>query len=867
VVVTILDTTVTPNVTTILSPALYTITGLGNSAGGTVIYPLSGSPLVSGQYLTINRNVPLTQTVSISNQGTFYPHVVEQGLDQLELQIQQLNTAIGSTASGAPAGGDLSGSYPNPSVVNLSHVTNGSVPNSGLANSTMRFGSQSVSLGGTAATQGNSGLIQLGSGSFTAGHIPTYDGSGNLIDSGASGGCLPSGSQYSILYNNSGGCSGTGPGTATYPLVSNGNASAPAFQKLSSAGMTTTGVTAGSYSNSNLTIDTAGRITAATNGSGGFGSTVVVSANNTCASDVTSVIQAALNTGNTVYLPRGCYLVSSDLTFTTKNQIFYGDGPGCYSTLSGICTGGPFGTVIYANAPGGFTHGVLYFNTGEQGPQVINLGISLAQPVTASRSALTAWVPAVYARATPRFQLRTLRLEGCITCIDMQDNSGGAYLYDLMLSGYGTTTGSGGGIVMIDGSEDTVRMNNVHIYNFDMPGEFNGGLGTLNSAIFYNAATIGISIGQVDNLYIDNVVTICGTGAKIFYGTSYTPGIAYINITNTDFDSFNGIVASGNGMNSNTGPQVAMANVVFSQATSANSAINASAGNFTIAGVQSQNGNVGSVPMFILGDSTGTLSFQMSAGWILNAGNDMTDFLIQGDAGTNVQLSGLRFQKTPSVSYNDSVISVTGSSGAAPRVILTGNSISDRGTSSGSASFISVAYDAFNIVTNNSAAGWALTFPTATYGIYTCNTVGASPACGTSTGSGTITGVTAGNQLSGGGTTGTVTLNVSATPAFTNVNSNTYNDAAGNSLLAVSGGQTSLGNSSDGSVLVKTSIAPNGAGFFLNGTSTNYWSAVWGAQVGAVSGYLVGSGSTPGVTCSGTPTSSFAVVGGIVTHC
>jgi hypothetical protein len=60
--------------------------------GGTVTYPISGSPIASGTYLTIERTLPLTQDVSISNQGAFYPQAVEQGLDKLEMQIQQLNT-------------------------------------------------------------------------------------------------------------------------------------------------------------------------------------------------------------------------------------------------------------------------------------------------------------------------------------------------------------------------------------------------------------------------------------------------------------------------------------------------------------------------------------------------------------------------------------------------------------------------------------------------------------------------------------------------------------------------------------------------------------------------------------------------------
>ena len=84
-----------------LSPSLYTVainsTPVGGlwGIGGFITYPNTGSPptpIATGTSLTIERDVPYEQTVSISNQGAFYPQAVEQGLDLLELQIQQLGT-------------------------------------------------------------------------------------------------------------------------------------------------------------------------------------------------------------------------------------------------------------------------------------------------------------------------------------------------------------------------------------------------------------------------------------------------------------------------------------------------------------------------------------------------------------------------------------------------------------------------------------------------------------------------------------------------------------------------------------------------------------------------------------------------------
>lgn len=87
-------------VSTILGPTQYGIVlnsvpsgGLWG-IGGAVTYPLSGgTPIAVGTQLAITREVPYTQSVSISNQGAFYPQAVEQALDILELQIQQLVTA------------------------------------------------------------------------------------------------------------------------------------------------------------------------------------------------------------------------------------------------------------------------------------------------------------------------------------------------------------------------------------------------------------------------------------------------------------------------------------------------------------------------------------------------------------------------------------------------------------------------------------------------------------------------------------------------------------------------------------------------------------------------------------------------------
>jgi hypothetical protein len=89
-VVTVTDNTVSPAVVTVLTSGQYTISGVGNATGGTVTYPVSGSPLAANQNITIQRIVPLAQQSSISNQGAFYPAAVEAALDYEMMAIQQL---------------------------------------------------------------------------------------------------------------------------------------------------------------------------------------------------------------------------------------------------------------------------------------------------------------------------------------------------------------------------------------------------------------------------------------------------------------------------------------------------------------------------------------------------------------------------------------------------------------------------------------------------------------------------------------------------------------------------------------------------------------------------------------------------------
>lgn len=87
----------TNNITTLVSPTSYSTTGIGTATGGSVTYPLAGSPIATGTSLTIQRIVPYTQLTDLVNQSGYYPNVVENALDYLTMQTQQLAEAAART--------------------------------------------------------------------------------------------------------------------------------------------------------------------------------------------------------------------------------------------------------------------------------------------------------------------------------------------------------------------------------------------------------------------------------------------------------------------------------------------------------------------------------------------------------------------------------------------------------------------------------------------------------------------------------------------------------------------------------------------------------------------------------------------------
>jgi hypothetical protein len=72
-----------------------------SAPGGTITYPISGSPMAAGLTLTAIGGVPYDQATDITNAGRFLPQVIENALDKVTILIQQLKEVSDRTLQAA----------------------------------------------------------------------------------------------------------------------------------------------------------------------------------------------------------------------------------------------------------------------------------------------------------------------------------------------------------------------------------------------------------------------------------------------------------------------------------------------------------------------------------------------------------------------------------------------------------------------------------------------------------------------------------------------------------------------------------------------------------------------------------------------
>lgn len=85
---------------TLLVASAYSVTGIGEETGGSVI---TDDPVASTDRILLARIVPLTQDLDILNQSGFHPRNIERQFDLVAMQIQQLSEETGRTVR-APLG-------------------------------------------------------------------------------------------------------------------------------------------------------------------------------------------------------------------------------------------------------------------------------------------------------------------------------------------------------------------------------------------------------------------------------------------------------------------------------------------------------------------------------------------------------------------------------------------------------------------------------------------------------------------------------------------------------------------------------------------------------------------------------------------
>lgn len=111
------DDTTPPVETTLVLNTDYTVTGVGDTSGGTIVL-LAGN-LVTDYLLSIRREVDLVQNTDIRNQGVFFPEIHEDEFDYLTMALQQLDDKINRSIQLPETGTGIDPTLPVPAALNL----------------------------------------------------------------------------------------------------------------------------------------------------------------------------------------------------------------------------------------------------------------------------------------------------------------------------------------------------------------------------------------------------------------------------------------------------------------------------------------------------------------------------------------------------------------------------------------------------------------------------------------------------------------------------------------------------------------------------------------------------------------------------
>lgn len=428
------------------------------------------------------------------------------------------------------------------------------------------------------------------------------------------------------------------------------------------------------------------------------GNVVRYGADPTGVSDSTAVINKALLVGGPVYFPTGTYKVTDKLTCSINGQLIYGDG----RTKSIIKAAASFNLSAV---------GVFVATCGEPGPVFQDIEVTCDQSGVASsgtRTNLIAYPPAFSLRNTPRFVMNRMRITQFPFGVDMQGNSGGAFIQILENTCY--TCG-----LVIDGSLDTVRVEQHQYWNFELT--------TNQLAIFEDGGNTAISSGRCDDLNLTDCLSInagkavnCFVGAGTSLagtpsGSGWTTGPTIGKIDGYDFDTYGGLYITSTA----AAPAVLqLSSCLFTHGVAGVQALNVVGPGFVkISSSEFDAATALTNPMVQVSGGGGQGAQVIISDSIFRLTGDMIAAQVAASSGSNgLTISNCDFALTPNTSpTNPAVKQLSGG-----RVNFIGNRATDKG--SGSGTLLSIATDDQHVVVANTFVGWGFTFPSITSACY-----------------------------------------------------------------------------------------------------------------------------------------------------